>query len=341
MNVVTVPFVLPWAAFAALWAMLAVAVCVVHVPARPRLAALDAEQRAGLLLALALLPFATAAGATVLAFAPAIGGFVVDAHCHADVGCSVHVPTLRLDASLAALLVLIAVTVSAAIGCSASSGLRRSLLVTRALAVLGTPAGRLARLPKGAVPIEIADSRERFAYCTGLLRPRIVVSTTMLDALAPAEREAVLAHELAHAARRDNLRGLAAGISLWPVPRRLKQSLLRDLAAAAELACDRRAAARVGGAAAVAAALATAHAPHTRPDTSDHCARRGMRSAWSRADAPFDSVRERVTALDGAPGKRLPAGLTAMFVTAVYVAVTLGATLAAHHGTELLIAWLG
>lgn len=341
MNVVTVPFVLPSVAFAALWTLLAVAVCALHVPMRRRFTLLDAEQRAGLLLALALLPVVCAAGAAVLAFAPAIGGFVVDAHCHADVGCSAHVPTLRTDASLAALLVLIAAAVFVAIGRSASNGLRRSLSVARALALLDTQSGQPERRSNDAVPIEIAESRERFAYCAGLVRPRVVVSSALFDALPALEREAVLAHERAHAARRDNLRALLAGIALWPVPRALKRGLLRDLAAAAELACDRRAANQIGGTAAVAAALAAAHALPGAPETHGRRAPRTARSAWSRADGWAVAVRERLAALDAAPGRHLPAAVAAMLVTAVYVAVTLTATLAAHHGTELVIAGLG
>jgi len=338
MNVVTVPFVLPWAAFAAVWAVLAVVVCVLHGPVRRRLSGLEAEQRAALLLALALLPVVCAAGAAVLAFAPAVGGFVVDAHCHPDVGCSAHVPTLRADASLATLLVLIVTSIFAAIGCSASSGLRRSLSVARALALLQTRNGSPARRADDAVPVDIADSRERFAYCAGLLRPRVVVSRALLDALPARGRKAVLEHERAHAARRDNLRGLLAALSLWPVPRALKRGLLRDLAAAAELACDRRAASRVGGTAAVAAALAAVHSPPRwsfGPDAPAH------RAGTSQTDGSAEMLCDRVAALHEAPGRRLPGAVAAALVAAVYLAITLAATLAVHHGAELFIARLG
>jgi len=340
MNVVTVPLVLSWVAFAAVWAMLAVAVCLLHRLARRHLVRLEAEQRGALLLSLALLPVICAAGSAVLAFAPAVGGLVVDAHCHADVGCSTHVPTLRADASLAVVLVLLVTAVFAAIGRSASNGLRRSFSVARALALLETRDASPERRPD-AVPVEIADSSERFAYCAGLLRPRVIVSRALLEALPALERDVVLEHERAHAARRDNLRGLLAGIALWPVPRVLKHRLLRDLAAAAELACDRRAADRPGGTAAVAAALAAVHTVPERASAVDGGFRRAARPASYRAGGSAETLRDRLAALHGAPGRRLPAAVAATLVAAVYVAVTLGATLAAHHGTELLIARLG
>ena len=114
MNVVNVPLVLPWITFAGAWAVLAVVACALHRLLRGPLSGLDAEQRGVLLLALALLPLVSAAGAAVLGFAPAVGGFVVDAHCHPDTGCSTHVPTLRAEASLGALL-LFAIAASSAV----------------------------------------------------------------------------------------------------------------------------------------------------------------------------------------------------------------------------------
>jgi hypothetical protein len=55
----------------------------------------------------------------------------------------------------------------------------------------------------------IADSRPR-AFCAGLFRPRVYVSTGALAILDEAALSAVLAHERHHARRRDPLR-LAAG----------------------------------------------------------------------------------------------------------------------------------
>jgi Zn-dependent protease with chaperone function len=110
--------------------------------------------------------------------------------------------------------------------------------VARALRYLAEPSDRQ--------PFETIESHEQFAYCIGLLRPKVVLSRGLIDRLSQLQLEVVLRHEQAHAARRDNLRLWLAGLALLPVPFPLKQPLLADLALAAEQACD-RAAATVGG----------------------------------------------------------------------------------------------
>jgi Zn-dependent protease with chaperone function len=49
-------------------------------------------------------------------------------------------------------------------------------------------------------------------WMSGLLRPRLIVGAAVLDALTPAELEAALGHEVAHAASRDNLVRLPGGL---------------------------------------------------------------------------------------------------------------------------------
>jgi Zn-dependent protease with chaperone function len=63
------------------------------------------------------------------------------------------------------------------------------------------------------------------AFCAGLLRPRVYVSTGALQRLGAAELSAVVAHEAHYAARRDTLRILMAraigdAYSLGALPRR-------------------------------------------------------------------------------------------------------------------------
>ena len=76
------------------------------------------------------------------------------------------------------------------------------------------------------VEIEVVRSRRPAAFCAGLLRPRVVITTALLDALAADERRAVVAHELSHAGRNAPLKlalGRLAVRTLFWVP------LLRDL----------------------------------------------------------------------------------------------------------------
>lgn len=60
------------------------------------------------------------------------------------------------------------------------------------------------------VAVTVIQSAEPEAFCAGLLRPRIYVSTAALSLLTPIELAAVAAHEAHHRSRRDPLRILAA-----------------------------------------------------------------------------------------------------------------------------------
>lgn len=111
-------------------------------------------------------------------------------------------------------------------------------------------------------PVMCLATSERVAFCAGLWRPRLYVSVGAVAGLARDELEAVLAHEDAHARRRDPLRGLVrrAGAdvlffaplaSRWDARRRLH----------AELIADRRAVHRAGAPALAGALLSLADAP--------------------------------------------------------------------------------
>lgn len=122
----------------------------------------------------------------------------------------------------------------------------------------------------GAVRV-IADDRPR-AFCHGLLRPRIYVSSGTLRALSPPELRALLAHEQHHARRHDPLRlalarVLGGGLFFLPVLPRL----LDRYADAAEIAADEAAIAGGQDVAALAAALLTFEASGSglHPDRVD------------------------------------------------------------------------
>jgi Zn-dependent protease with chaperone function len=86
------------------------------------------------------------------------------------------------------------------------------------------------------------------AFCAGLLRPRIFVSTGAIAALADDELQAVLAHERHHAGCRDPLRLLlarTASDALFFLPG--MRQLADRYAALAELAADRAAVRANGG----------------------------------------------------------------------------------------------
>jgi hypothetical protein len=87
-------------------------------------------------------------------------------------------------------------------------------------------ARRLARRLAGLCPsprdgVWMIDDGHPAAFCAGLLRPRVYVTTGAIAVLDPPELDAVLLHERHHASRRDPLRATAARVtarSLFFVP---------------------------------------------------------------------------------------------------------------------------
>jgi Zn-dependent protease with chaperone function len=127
---------------------------------------------------------------------------------------------------------------------------------------LATAAAReVAGLPRGPSPAALVaavgrsgvgnvvclDSPAASAFCAGLLRPRVFVTSGMVASLGDEELGAVLVHEAEHARRRDPLRRLAgraaADVLFWlPLVGWWTRRRLED----AELAADRAAIDRVG-----------------------------------------------------------------------------------------------
>jgi hypothetical protein len=82
------------------------------------------------------------------------------------------------------------------------------------------------------------DSPLPFAFCYGLIRPRVVISLPLLYLLTPKQIEAVLTHEEEHATSRDPLRLFCAELAahvLFFVP------TLRELTYEARIICELRA----------------------------------------------------------------------------------------------------
>jgi hypothetical protein len=83
--------------------------------------------------------------------------------------------------------------------------------------------------------LDVVSQGQAVAFCYGLLRPRICVTTGLVDILSPAEVEAVLRHERHHLQCRDPLRSLLwavlSGTCWWLEERAQYAHLLRELAA--------------------------------------------------------------------------------------------------------------
>jgi Zn-dependent protease with chaperone function len=130
--------------------------------------------------------------------------------------------------------VVLAGTYGAVIVLTAHRRLRRALPV-------------LDRLP-GHDHVWVIHGERPHAFCAGLLRPVVYVSTGAIQELGDEELEAVLAHEHLHRVRRDPLRIASArvlGEALFFLP--VLRRLAARYATLAELAADEHAVAAHGG----------------------------------------------------------------------------------------------
>lgn len=154
-------------------------------------------------------------------------------------------------------LVIVAVTSVAMIVAVGLAQLVRTLALGRRLGPRTEISVTLAELAQRAsVPcLALREDRRAFAFCQGLVRPQVVISTGLVAQLGSEELLAILAHEADHARHRDPLgfvlARLAGAAMAWvPMARRLAQGFeLR-----AELSADAFAV-EVSGRRAIASAL--------------------------------------------------------------------------------------
>jgi Zn-dependent protease with chaperone function len=113
----------------------------------------------------------------------------------------------------------------------------------RALHQLGGPIARPRRLSDVAdalgVDVVLIEDPRCFCCCAGVLRPHVIISTEMLSRLDHDELTAVLAHERAHALRRDPARAAAVRVAaraLFYLP--LASHLADKALVASELGAD-------------------------------------------------------------------------------------------------------
>ena len=151
----------------------------------------------------------------------------------------------------------------AAVAWRALRSLRRQLAAGRRVRALPVVERRRVGRHDAAI---VADPRP-VAFCAGLLRPGVFVTTGALERLQPDELSAVVEHEAHHALRRDPLRLLIAQVlaDAFAIP------TLRDLPerqhATADLAADAAAVAAAGTPSPLARALQ--RLPDPRPERVD------------------------------------------------------------------------
>ena len=109
----------------------------------------------------------------------------------------------------------------------------------RMLLALSTPS-------TDASPYHVVRSQRPFAVTAGLLRPKVILSSRLLEELHPIELGTVLSHELAHQCRRDGLRLVAADIFARMHLPATHRFIREQFGLAIEQACDEIAAKQSG-----------------------------------------------------------------------------------------------
>lgn len=211
-------------------------------------------RRARVALASAVAPTVVPVLLVALCLAPGglgLLGFGVD-HCihhpaHPHL-CLVH-PTAMLTLPL---LLLLVVFLGLLVFSTVRYGLR---LVELRRTLADLRAGVLGDLAPG---VRCVQSERPFSLTSGWGRGEIFVSSSLAEALAPSQLDAVIEHERAHVSRRDGLRRTLAHTLSWIQLPALRREILAEFDLASERACDEEAGARVGDRFVVAEAILAA-----------------------------------------------------------------------------------
>lgn len=282
--------------------------------------------RAQILALTALAPTALALVFTLLCFVPSIEaslGFATD-HClHHQDGhahfCFVHHPVLHEPIAWVAVILLL----GAAIGTVG----RQLLLMLGAhrLAARLTSVGQVHPVLRATV----VNTSVPFAASVGFTRPRIFISDSLVRALPADQLAAVIAHESAHIARRDNLwRSVLQTLAVVNLPR-VRRRLLDSFALSCEQACDEDAATRVGDRLTVADAIISVERLFGHIPLSPHAAHFGE-----------GDIATRVEALLHAPQRALANSRRVVVLICSAAALSIVAADPLHHATETLLGLL-
>jgi len=219
---------------------------------RPRVTSLAPKRRYGVLLVLILSPCLAGLGLAVISVLPSFAGLFWQGldHCPAHHAGHDHLCFSHAPGPLGGLGWLLLVGVAAWLLPRLALSLRH--VARAAWAVRGLP--RRSEAAGHAV----VDSDAPFAVTTGILEPRVVVSSGLIGALPPGQLRAVLEHEGAHVRRRDPLWKVLSRLGSAALHPSVRRALLDDLELAAEQACDEEASVRVGDRLLVAQAIVTA-----------------------------------------------------------------------------------
>jgi len=214
--------------------------------------ALAPRESAKLALALLALPLGTGVAAVAATLVVPLAALVDSTRDHCEIfPLAPHVCFVHGTWRVHGVVEIVAIAVLLVVVLSAVAREVRALVTAhrRARALLIGMDGEAARCA-------IVEADARFAFAVGVAHPRIVVSRGLVDALAPDELAAAIAHERAHIVRQHGrARVLARVVGAFVVDAGTRRSLMRDFVHAQEREADDDAALEVGSRALVAEAL--------------------------------------------------------------------------------------
>lgn len=159
---------------------------------------------------------------------PALIHPLISSHCHGTT-CTPH--ALHMTSDTTASIATVAIAIVLLMG-----------LLIYMLMQLFSSRKQLQALDKlsqtGTTDYRVIETNDHIAWCAGLLTPRIYLSSGLINSMPHRQVKLILAHELMHAARKDNLRRwlLHWATIVWPKP--IKTRIRQDLSDYHEKICD-------------------------------------------------------------------------------------------------------
>jgi len=187
-----------------------------------------AESAATLTLLYGLMAPAAATTALIFLSLPKIAFPIITDHCHGS-NCAPHTLHITTDTAEGIVTVTIAVTLLMGVLTFMLIQLFSSQRQLRVLSQLSEA---------GASSYRVVESPNHIAWCTGLLRPQVFLSSGLINSLTPKQIQSILAHELTHAIRKDNLRKWVMHWSTLAWPKLIKAQIRQDLSNYHERICD-------------------------------------------------------------------------------------------------------
>lgn len=186
---------------------------------RPSLSATNLQNTSAFILSFGAMSIVATLLSTLLLILPELSGSIVFDHCHGQ-DCGPHQPSamklsfwgmLLVTAIATAMFIVIAFILRKIVYEILKA--RRNLQVLTRLACSSKPLDGQKPLANNTplAPVShysVIESKDVFAWCAGFVKPKIFVSSGMLDRIDKKQLSTVLAHEHCHLQQRDNLRKL-------------------------------------------------------------------------------------------------------------------------------------